>query len=51
MSEKKKQIKDETIICRVSHTTVQALDCIAKLLGVNRSEALRRLIPDLQPRE
>ena len=51
MSKKKKQIKDETVIFRVSKPVVESLDRMAQLLGVKRSEALRRLIPDLHPQE
>lgn len=41
------QIKDQTIIFRVPRPAVESLDRLAKLIGANRSEALRRLIPDL----
>lgn len=46
---KEKQIKDETVIFRVAKPVVESLDRIAHLLGVKRSEVLRRLIPDLTP--
>ena len=57
MSKREKQVscsrpvKDEMVIFRATKPVVESLDKIAKLIGVNRSEALRRLIPDLHPQE
>ena len=51
MSKKKKQIKDETVRFRATKHAVKSLDYMAQLLGVKRSEVLRRLIPDLHPQE
>ena len=42
-----KQIKDQTIIFRATGPAVKSLDKLAKVIGSNRSEVLRRLIPDL----
>lgn len=47
MKNRYKQPKDQTVIFRASRTAVKSLDVLAKLIGGNRSEALRRLIPDL----
>lgn len=47
MSNGQKQVKDETVIFRAPRSAVTSLDKLAKLVGGNRSEALRRLIPDL----
>ena len=47
MKTKNNERKDQTIIFRVSGVAVKSLDKLAKLIGSNRSEALRRLIPDL----
>lgn len=47
MKSQQKQVKDQTIIFRAPRPAVKSLDKLAKLIGVNRSEALRRLIPDL----
>ena len=41
------QTKEQTVIFRASKSAVKSLDKLAKLIGANRSEALRRLIPDL----
>lgn len=43
--------KDQTVIFRAPKPVVASLDKLAKLIGGNRSEALRRLIPDLTPRK
>jgi len=43
----KSKAKNQTLIFRVPRAAVESLDALAKLTGVNRSEALRRLIPDL----
>ncbi|MFC1636130.1 hypothetical protein ACFL5Z_14940 [Planctomycetota bacterium] len=51
MSNRQKQIKDETVIFRATKPVVKSLDLMAELIGANRSEALRRLIPDLNPQE
>jgi len=47
MKNESKQTKEETVIFRASKSAVKSLDKLAKLIGANRSEALRRLIPDL----
>lgn len=44
----KDEIKEQIVIFRAPKTTVRSLDALAKLAGVNRSEVLRRLIPDLR---
>ena len=51
MKTKHKETKDQTIIFRASGPAVKSLDSLAKLIGANRSEALRRLIPDLTTRK
>jgi hypothetical protein len=47
MGKENKQTKEQTVIFRAPKSAVRSLDRLAKLLGVRRSEALRRLIPDL----
>lgn len=47
MKSKHKETKDETVIFRASRAAVKSLDVLAEMIGVNRSEVLRRLIPDL----
>ena len=49
MEDKLKQMKDQKVIFRASRAAVKSLDVLAKVMGANRSEALRRLIPDLSP--
>jgi predicted transcriptional regulator len=43
----KSKSKDQTVIFRASRKAVQSLDTLANMINVNRSEVLRRLIPDL----
>ena len=45
------KVKSETVIFRVPVEKVRQLDRLAKLIGGNRSETLRRLIPDLSVRK
>lgn len=47
MRNDKDQTKEQTVIFRAPQSAVRSLDRLAKLIGTNRSEALRRLIPDL----
>ena len=47
MKKEQKDIKKGIVIFRASLDKVRQLDRLAKLIGANRSEALRRLIPDL----
>jgi hypothetical protein len=47
MNEKLKKTKSETLIFRAPKIIADSVDAVAKMLGTNRSEALRRLIPDL----
>ncbi len=49
MSTGQKQVKNETVIFRAPRSVVKSLDRMAEMIGGNRSEALRRLIPDLTP--
>lgn len=51
MKEKQTQPKDQTVIVRVSKAAVRSIDALANLMNVNRSEAIRRLIPDLSQRK
>ncbi len=51
MKKNHKEIKEETIIFRAPTKAVKSLDHLAKLIGTTRSEALRRLIPDLASRK
>lgn len=41
-------MKDQTIVFRATKDMVKMVDYLAKLIGTTRSEALRRLIPDLR---
>jgi len=50
MTNRQKQVKNETVIFRAPRAVVESLDRVAKLIGVSRSEVMRRLIPDLNPR-
>ena len=47
MNNEKKEAKTEVVIFRASPSVVRTLDRFARWLGVGRSEALRRVIPDL----
>ncbi|MCP4611125.1 MAG: hypothetical protein GY845_20645 [Planctomycetes bacterium] len=47
----KKKVKTETIIFRAPKTIVRSLDRLARIAGINRSQMLRRLVPDLSPRK
>ncbi|MFC1635219.1 ribbon-helix-helix protein, CopG family [Planctomycetota bacterium] len=51
MKSKDSQTKDAVVIFRAPRSAVRSLDHMAKLIGSNRSEALRRLIPDLNSRK
>lgn len=44
---KERSQTDEVIIFRAPKTKAKSVDKLAKLMGVNRSEAMRRLIPNL----
>jgi len=46
MKNSKREVKTETVIFRASPDKVNQIDYLAKLIGTNRSEALRRIIPD-----
>lgn len=41
-----KQKKTVTLIFRATKNAVKSVDRLARLAGVTRSEALRRLVPD-----
>ncbi|MBL7186287.1 MAG: ribbon-helix-helix protein, CopG family [Phycisphaerae bacterium] len=51
MRDEQKQVNDETVIFRAPRSAVKSLDRMAQMIGSNRSEVLRRLIPDLTPRK
>ena len=47
MKNKRRETKEQIVIFRAPRSVVKSIDRLAKLIGGNRSEALRRLIPDL----
>ncbi len=51
MKKQSKAKKTETAVFRLPKTAIKSVDKLAKLVGSNRSEALRRLIPDLSRRK
>ena len=47
MKKQSKAKNTETVVFRLPKTAIKSVGRLAKLVGSNRSEALRRLIPDL----
>jgi hypothetical protein len=47
MRNDKAQTDEQMVVFRAPKSAVKSLDKLAKLIGANRSEVLRRLIPDL----
>ena len=51
MKKQSKAQNTETAVFRLPKTAIKSVDRLAKLVGSNRSEALRRLIPDLSKKK